>query len=170
MLIYMHAFRVGPFDTPHARGTSSHGHERGTILIKRLQCSNCVYVHTFPFSSPFVPRPMGGRYSWFAYSMASMHFTRNLSCTRRILLANRSYKLIRNQQVSPSMTGENRFIPASTCSKLLNSGALCKKKYADWEYHNREDLNELDYCLAQNPLSWSLADHHNGLPRWRITA
>ena len=135
-------FHVGPFNTPHARGTSSRGHERGTTRILRLRSFNYAYVRAIPFSSPFVPRPMGGRYVRFAYSMASLHYTRNLSCTRRILLAIRNYRLIRNRQVSPSMTDETASSPLvlATSYRIL---VHCAKKNADWEYYNREDLNEL---------------------------
>ena len=173
-ILAMHAmicmrFREDPFDTPHARGTSSRGHERGTSWIRRLLCIGYASVHDYPFSFPSVPRPMGGRYFRVAYSVASVHSTRNLCCTRRISLATRNYKLIRNQHVSPSMMDETAS-SLLVLAKAIEFRCTTQKKYADWEYRIREDLNELSYCLAQNPLSWSLADHHNGLLRWRITA
>ena len=143
--------------------------ERDRLII-RLPCTGYAYVHNYPFSSPSVPRPMDGRYIRVAYSVAGMYSTRNLCCTRRISLATRNYKLIRNQHVSPSMTDETASSPLVLAKSYRIQVYCAKKKYADWEYRIREDLNELSYCLAQNPLSWSLVDHHNGLPRWRITA
>ena len=110
--MHVHACsHLGPFSTPHVRGSFVPRARERDRLINRLLRSNYAYVPTSPFSSPFIPRPMGGRYVRFAYSMASMHYTRNLSCTRRILVATRNYKLIRNQQVSPSMTDETASSP-----------------------------------------------------------
>ena len=156
---------LGPFSTPHARGTSSRGHEERDHLIIRLQCSNYVYVHALPFGSPSEPRPMGVGNIRFTYSLAYMHYTRNLSCTRRILLTGRNYKLIMDRQVSPSMTVETASPPlvpaASYRIQVHNAKKICRL-----EYRNCEDLNELTYGLAQNPLSWSLADHHLECPRW----
>ena len=139
-------------------------------LISRLPSTSYVYIHRYPFSSPSVPRPMGDRYFRVAYSMASVHSTRSLCCTRRISLATRNYKLIRNQHVSPSMTDETASSPLVLAIAVEFRCTKQKKENADWEYLIREDLNELSYCLAQNPLSWSLVDHHNGLLRWRVTA
>ena len=102
---------LGPFDTPHARGGFAPRARERDRLISRLPCTSYAYVHSYPFSSPSVPRPMGGRYFRVAYSVASMHSTRSLCCTRRISLATRNYKLIRNQHVSPSMTDETASSP-----------------------------------------------------------
>ena len=159
----------GPFDTPHVRGSFAPRARERDRLIMRLLCTNYASVHDYPFSFPSVPRPMGGKYFRVAYSMAGMHSTRSSCCTRRISLATRNYKLIRNQRVSPSMTDETASSPL-VLAKAIEFRCTVQKENADWEYLIREDLNELSYCLAQNPLSRSLAGHHNGLLRWRVTA
>ena len=102
---------LGPFSTPHARGSFAPRARERDRLISRLLHTNCAFVHSCPFSFPSAPRPMGGRYFRVAYSMASMYSTRSLCCTRRISLATRNYKLIRNQRVSPSMTDETASSP-----------------------------------------------------------
>ena len=102
---------LGPFHTPHVRGGFAPRARERDRLITRLLCTNYVSVHNYPFSSPSVPRPMGGKYFRVAYSMAGMHSTRSSCCTRRISLATRNYKLIRSQHVSPSMTDETASSP-----------------------------------------------------------
>ena len=60
---------------------------------------------------PFRTSPDGRWNVRFTYSLAYMHYIRNLSCTRRILLTGRNYKLIMDRQVSPSMTVETASPP-----------------------------------------------------------
>ena len=123
--------RLGPFDTPHVRGSFAPRAQERDRLIDRLQSSNYVYVHALPFGSPSEPRPMGVGNVRFTYSLAHMHYTRNLSCTRRILLTGRNYKLIMDRRASPSMTVEAASPPlvlaASYRIQVHNA-----KKNADW--------------------------------------
>ena len=119
--------RIDPFGTPHVRGSfAPRARERDRLII-RLPCTGYAYVHNYPFSSPSVPRPMDGRYIRVAYSLAGMYSTRNLCCTRRISLATRNYKLIRNQHVSPSMTDETASSPL-VLAKSYRIQVYCAKK------------------------------------------
>ena len=63
-----------------------------------------------------------------AYSVANMHSTRGLCCTRRISLAIRNYKLIRNQHVSPSMTDETASSPLALAIAIEFRCAKQKKE------------------------------------------
>ena len=101
-------------------------------LITRLRCSNYAYAHALPFGSPSEPRPMGIGNIRFTYSLAYMHYTRNLSCTRRILLTGSNYKLIRDLQVSPSMTVETAPLPLVPATSYRIQVHSAKKKRADW--------------------------------------
>ena len=118
---------LGPFHTPHARGSFAPRARERDRWISRLPCTNYVFVHSYPFSSPSVPRPMGGKYFRVAYSMAGMHSTRSSCCTRRISLATRNYKLIRNQHVSPSMTDETASSPL-VLAKAIEFRCTVQKK------------------------------------------
>ena len=130
---YAHAYMcsyLGPFDTPHARGSFAPRARERDRLINRLLRTDYVFVYAYPFSFPSVPRPMGGGYIRVAYSVASVHFTRGQRCTRRISLATRNYKLIRNQHVSPSMTGETSSSPL-VLAKAIEFRCTVQKENAD---------------------------------------
>ena len=136
-------YRLDPFRTPHVRGFFGPRTQERDHLINRSQCLNYAYAHAVPFGSPSEPRPMGVGNVRFTYSLANMHYIRNLSCTRRILLTGSNYKLIRDLQVSPSMTVETASLPLVPATSYRIQVHNAKKKICRLEYRNREDLNEL---------------------------
>ena len=124
-------YRLDPFRTPHVRGFFGPRTQERDHLIARLLRLNYAFVH-YSHSDPLpnlarwaLELPVHLLYGLHALHTQSKLYTQNSS----------NWPQLRVNYGSASLSvdnGWNCLTTVSTCCKLSNSGAQCKKKCADW--------------------------------------